>query len=120
MRNGRGDANDREWLTEAERRAPRPVGDALDSLARRLGAPTAASLNGVFSGWPDAVGPQIAAHTRPVGLTDGVLTVAVDDPAWATQLRYLANDLLAKVAAVAGDGVVGRIEWRVEAPRRGS
>ncbi len=119
MSGSRFDGREREWLTKAERRPPRPVRDALDSLARRLGVPTASSLGAVFSGWDDAVGPHVAAHARPVGFTDGVLTVAVDDPAWAAQLRYLANDLLAKLAVAAGEGVVDRIEWRVEAPRKG-
>lgn len=97
---------------------PKRVGDSLDGLARRLGAPAAASMSAVFTKWADAVGPAIAAHTRPVGLTDGVLTVAVDDPAWASQLRFLVNDLVAKVTSVAGPGVVGRIEIRVESRGR--
>ena len=96
---------------------PRPVGEGLDNVARRLGAPRATSLGAVFSGWADAVGPAIAAHARPVSLTDGVLTVAVDDPAWAAQLRFLVNDLVAKVAVVAGPDIVGRIEVRVERPK---
>ena len=100
-----------------EFRDPRPVGESLDGVARRLGAPTATSLGSVFTQWEAAVGPVIAGHARPIGLTDGVLTIAVDDPAWATQLRFLVNELVAKVAAVAGPGVVGRIDVRVEAPR---
>ncbi|MEA3075949.1 MAG: hypothetical protein QOF60_857 [Actinomycetota bacterium] len=101
-----------------ERRGPRPVKDGLEGLARRLGAPTASSLGAVFSQWEDAVGATVAAHARPLSLTDGVLVVAVDEPGWATQLRYLTNDLLARLADVAGPGVVGRIELRVEgAPR---
>lgn len=96
---------------------PRPVGESLDGLARRLGAPAAAPLGAVFNRWEEAVGEAIAARARPVSLADGVLVVAVDDPAWATQLRYLVNDLIAKVATVAGEGVVGRIEVRVERPR---
>ena len=97
---------------------PRNLGESLDGLARRLGAPAASSMSAVFTKWADAVGPSIAAHARPVGLHDGVLTVAVDDPAWASQLRFLANELVAKVASVAGSDVVGRIEIRVESPRR--
>ena len=96
---------------------PRKVGESLDGLARRLGAPAAAALSAVFVDWDRAVGPSIAAHARPVGLTDGVLTVAVDDPAWAAQLRFLVNDLMAKIAEVAGPGVVGRVEVRVERPQ---
>jgi predicted nucleic acid-binding Zn ribbon protein len=51
-----------------------------------------------------------------VALADGVLTVAVDQPGWATQLRYLSASLIANLAEVAGPGVVGKIEIRVEGP----
>jgi hypothetical protein len=53
---------------------------------------------------------------RPVRLDNGVLTVEVDDPAWATQVKFLAGtiiDRLAEVAAV----TVERVEVRV-GPRR--
>ena len=99
-------------------REPRKLGEGLDQVARRLGAPRASSMGAVFSRWDEAVGPAIAAHARPVGLTDGVLTIAVDDPSWAVQLKFLVNDLVTKVASVAGPDVVGRIEVKVEPPRR--
>ena len=82
------------WAEDEWRSRPRPVRDSLEGLARRLGAPTASALGAVFSRWEEAVGPTIAAHARPVSLTDGVLVVAVDQPGWATQLRYLSTDLL--------------------------
>jgi predicted nucleic acid-binding Zn ribbon protein len=92
------------------------VSDGLEGMARRLGAPTASSLGAVFSQWDEAVGASVAAHARPVSLADGVLTVAVDQPGWATQLRYLGSDLIRRLADVAGPGVVGRLEIRVEGP----
>ncbi|HVM07661.1 MAG TPA: DUF721 domain-containing protein [Acidimicrobiales bacterium] len=92
---------------------PRKIGDSLDSLARRLGAPAASAVGAVFTRWEEAVGSAVAAHARPVGLADGVLTVAVDDPAWATQLRFLATELVEKVAAVTGPDVVGKVEIKV-------
>jgi predicted nucleic acid-binding Zn ribbon protein len=102
------------WADDEWRSKPRPVRESLEHLARRLGAPTASALGAVFSQWEEAVGPSVAAHARPVSLADGVLVVVVDQPGWATQLRYLSTDLLQRLADVAGDGVVGRIEIRVE------
>ena len=104
-------------MSDNERGKPRRVGEGLDALARRLGAPTAASMGAVFTRWDEAVGPLVAAHASPIALRDGVLTVGVDDPAWATQLRYLKNELLTKIAGVAGPGVVGRIDLRVVPPK---
>jgi len=102
------------WAEDEWRSVPRPVKDSLEHLARRLGAPTATALGAVFSRWDEAVGATVAAHARPVSLTDGVLVVAVDQPGWATQLRYLSGDLLTRLAEVAGEGVVGRIDIRVD------
>ena len=99
---------------------PRPVGEGLDALARRLGAPTASSMGAVFTRWPDAVGELVAAHTRPLSLHDRVLVVGVDDPVWATELRFRTDDMIAKIAAAAGPGVVDRIELRVVGPNEPS
>ena len=112
-----GDGDDREWRT-----VPRPVKEGLDNVARRLGAPEATALAAVFSGWERAVGATVAANARPVRLIDGTLLVAVEQPGWATQLRYLAADLVRRLTEVAGAGVVTAIEIKVEGasapPRR--
>lgn len=92
---------------------PRRVGDALEPLARRLGAPAATALAKVFTAWDDVVGGPLALHSKPLSLLDGVLTVAVDDPAWATEVRFLATTLLERVNSRCGDGTAGRIEVRV-------
>ena len=52
----------------------------------------------------------------PCSLDDGRLVVEVDEPGWATQLRYLEADLLERLAAVAGAGAVRSIEVRVTPP----
>lgn len=92
---------------------PRPVGASLDRVAASMGVPRAATLSGVFASWPDLVGATVAEHARPRSLRDGTLVVAVDDPAWATQLRWLEGDLVRRLADVLGPGQVDRIEVRV-------
>jgi predicted nucleic acid-binding Zn ribbon protein len=82
---------------------------------RRFGGGGRDVLAAVFSRWPDVVGDAVAAHTRPLSLSRGTLVVAVDQPAWATQLRFLSGDLLARLADVAGPGAVRAIEVRVRA-----
>jgi predicted nucleic acid-binding Zn ribbon protein len=99
-----------------ERPDPRPVSESLDRVAVRLGAPGASVLRAVFAGWEDVVGSVVAAHTRPLLLRDRVLVVATEQPAWASQLRFLGPELVRRLAAVAGDGAVDRVEVRVVAP----
>jgi predicted nucleic acid-binding Zn ribbon protein len=87
----------------------------LDSFAKRLGAPAAGALAVVFAHWGEVVGDSVAAHARPVSLVKGVLRVAVDQSGWATQLKFLAPQLVGRLNEVAGAAVVERIEVRVEA-----
>jgi predicted nucleic acid-binding Zn ribbon protein len=89
------------------------VNDSLDSVARSLGMAPAGAVGSVFGHWAELVGDQVAAHTRPVSLRDGVLVVLVDHPTWATQLRFLEQDLRARMAETIGDGTVTRIDVRV-------
>ncbi|CAN5864768.1 hypothetical protein BH23ACT1_BH23ACT1_03050 [soil metagenome] len=92
---------------------PRPVGASLDRLSASFGGPPADVLTAVFSTWDDVVGEGVAAHARPRSLRHGVLVVVVDDPAWATQLRWLESDLLARLAIIAGEGTITQIQVRV-------
>jgi predicted nucleic acid-binding Zn ribbon protein len=75
-------------------------------------------LTAVFSRWEQLVGPDIAAHASPVSLRDGTLVVIADQPAWATQLRFLASDLLTRIRAEAGAPELMKIEIRTGYPRQ--
>ena len=96
-----------------DRPDPVPVSAALDRLTARLGAPAADALATVFTRWNEVVGPMVSAHAQPISLRGGVLLVAVDDPAWATQLRYLGASVVERLTALVGEGAVTRLEVRV-------
>ncbi len=89
-------------------RGPQPVGPALDAVIRGLSppgrpAPRAAVWGTVFSRWEEVVGPAVARHARPQRLEAGVLVVAVDQPAWATQVRTLGGRILGQIAELTGE-----------------
>ena len=69
-------------------------------------------MGGVFGRWEEAVGAAVAAHVQPVKLDGEVLVVEVDDPAWATQIRFLEATLRERLREVAGASVE-RLEVRV-------
>lgn len=109
---------------------PAPLGAAIDGLITETGWELAVATGSVFGRWVQIVGPDLAAHTAPAGLTDGELTVTADSTAWATQLRLLAAELVRKLNAELGDGSVRRVkvvgpggqrrragEWRVRGSR---
>jgi predicted nucleic acid-binding Zn ribbon protein len=92
---------------------PRPVAESLDRVTKWLGAPRARELATLFSQWEAVVGREIAQHTEPRSLRGGVLILLVDQPAWATQLRYLGPELLARIHAAVGGSAVTEIQIRV-------
>lgn len=87
-------------------RDPQPLGRVARDLADTRGWSPRVAEGAVFAQWSDVVGEQIAEHAEPTALRDGVLSVAAESTAWATQLRMVQRQLLAKIAAAVGDGVV--------------
>jgi predicted nucleic acid-binding Zn ribbon protein len=92
----------------------RPVGEQLDRLLRSLGAPGSRTVTGMNERWAEVVGDALAAHTRPRKVHAGVLTVVVDDPAWAAEVRWMGEQLATRAREVLNDSSIKRIEVRVE------
>jgi predicted nucleic acid-binding Zn ribbon protein len=87
-------------------RDPQTLAAATRDLARSRGWLTRVAEGTVLGQWQTVVGEQIAAHASPTALREGVLSVSAETTAWATQLRMVQAQLLAKIAAAVGDGVV--------------
>ncbi|MEJ2886827.1 DciA family protein [Actinomycetospora sp. OC33-EN06] len=104
---GLGRPRGRGWsAARADERDPQTFGRLASRLSGDRGwAPRLAS-GSVFGRWAELVGEEVAEHARPESLRDGVLTVQADSTAWATQLRLLQRQLIARLAAGLGDGVV--------------
>jgi predicted nucleic acid-binding Zn ribbon protein len=120
---GEDSRGDRPARTGGRRRArrddPQPLHTAIDALIGDQGWRMAAAVGSVFGRWDQIVGADLAAHTRPDGLTEGELVVIADSTAWATQVRLLAATLIRRLNSELGDGTVTRVKVRgPEQPRR--
>lgn len=82
-------------------------------MASRLRVPRPQVLATVFETWEELVGSVIAAHTSPVRLVDGDLVVAVDDPVWATEMKFFGAELIDRINAAAGEEAVTSLTVRV-------
>jgi predicted nucleic acid-binding Zn ribbon protein len=82
----------------------------LDKLVKARGWQRPAAEASLFGNWSAVVGTDLAAHCRPVKLSDGRLTVEAESTAWATQLRLLAPALLSRIAAVVGHNLVQSLQ----------
>lgn len=98
----------------ADARDPQPLGRLMGRLSRERGWADRLNNGRVFGEWARLVGDEVAEHARPVALKDGELTVQASSTAWATQLRLLQGQLLTKIAAGVGHGVVKRM--RIHGP----
>ena len=101
-RAGGATGRDRDPTSATRRR----LGAATRDLARTRGWSPRVAEGTVFGQWQTVVGEQIAEHATPTALREGVLSVSAESTAWATQLRMVQSQLLAKIAAAVGDGVV--------------
>ncbi|WP_152365134.1 DUF721 domain-containing protein [Microlunatus speluncae] len=91
-------------------RDPQLLGRAIDRLVDSRGWTTEVSVHLLLSKWPALVGPANAEHSHPESYVDTVLTVRTESTAWATSLRSMAPQLVAKLNAQLGDGTVTRIQ----------
>ncbi|MDO4784083.1 MAG: DciA family protein [Propionibacteriaceae bacterium] len=96
--------------SRSRRDDPVPLGAAVGKLIEQRGWTRGVSLKLLLSDWPGLVGQANADHSRPEAYADAVLTVRADSTAWASSLRLLAPQLVAKLNAALGDGTVTRIE----------
>ncbi|MBV8490898.1 MAG: DUF721 domain-containing protein [Candidatus Eremiobacteraeota bacterium] len=93
----------------------------MKSLADALGAwaphdRDAAALDPVVllaAGWPEIVGEDVARHSRPSRLADGVLTVATRSSAWGQELSFLQSRILEAVRARFPTTTVRELRFRV-------
>ena len=89
------------WRPLDEDRGPRKIGDGLDRIL-----PGGKAFRVLRERWPELVGDNLASHIRPASIEAKTLVIAVEDPAWASQLKWLETDLLGRLAEALGEGVV--------------
>jgi len=103
-------ASRRRWSGPGpDARDPQPLASATRDVAKKQGWSSRVAEGAVFGQWPTVVGAHIAEHATPTALRDGVLSVTAESTAWATQLRLIQAQVLAKIAAEVGDGVVSSL-----------
>ena len=94
-------------------RAPKPLSATLDQLLGTMKVPSVDVLDTVFRRWEEVVGPDLATHTTPSAIDGDRLVVTADDPAWASELGWLENEVIARLEAVSGSDRIVSLTVRV-------
>jgi predicted nucleic acid-binding Zn ribbon protein len=90
-------AEDRRSGPGPDDRDPQELQGLVPRMLAQRGWQARAAVSDLLTSWAEFVGEDIAAHCRPESFTRGRLVVAADSTAWATQLRLLAPDLVARL-----------------------
>lgn len=109
----------RRAVPKAARAAGEPLalGEAIEDLISEQGWSREVNLHHLLGRWPALVGPANADHSQPEHFAAGILTVRADSSAWASSLRLVAPQVVAKLNEALGDGTVLRVDIKgPEAP----
>ncbi len=79
-------------------RDPSGIADVMDALTARMGWNSPLAQSELIASWATIVGDETAAHSAPIGIDEGVLTVRCDSTAWATQLRLMRSQVSTAIA----------------------
>lgn len=92
--------------------SPERLADLLTQFLKRSGIDARVKQAAVLEQWGALVGPQIAAVTRPLSVTeDGTLFVAVRSHTWMSELTMMERELLASINRITGDKPIHRLRW---------
>jgi predicted nucleic acid-binding Zn ribbon protein len=90
-------------------RDPALIGSILGNSMAALGWVAPLAQARLMGQWGSVVGSEIAARCQPVSLVDGELKVSAESTAWATQLRLMAPQILARIARELPAGLVTKL-----------
>ncbi|MEA5055927.1 MAG: DciA family protein, partial [Propionicimonas sp.] len=88
---------------------PEPLGELLQGLIAEQGWSTEVNLHHLLGRWPALVGEVNAAHSAPEAFADKVFTVRAESTTWASSLRQIAPQLVARLNDALGQGTVERV-----------
>ncbi len=89
-------------------RDPVTAGSSVDGILKDFRWEARLAEAELFNNWSELVGEANGLNSQPETLVSGVLTIRCKSTAWATQLRLMQEQILAKINEGYGDlGITG-------------
>ena len=92
---------------------PRRIRRILNATLRKLGLEKRIKECAILSFWNDAVGENIASHTKPVKVYDGRMTVLVESSSWTQELTFLKSGIMERLNSTIGKKVIKDIYFKI-------
>lgn len=96
---------------------PVGIGQLLDGVTRARGWSRRLEGAQIHAAWTKIAGAELARHVQPVRLHGGVLVLRADGPEWATQVQYLASEVVARAREELGEVTIRRVTVTVGSRR---
>ena len=102
-------------MSAAKRRDDEPtqLGAVVRSSVDRHGWGDRLEGASIVARWEELVGADVARRCVPVRLVGGLLVVRAESNAWATQVRYLAGEIVRRADEVLRPGLVREVRVTV-------
>jgi len=90
---------------------PTLISDVLTNLVSDRQWESGLAEGNLFAQWEKIVGRDIATHTTPISILDGVLLIQCSSTAWATQLQSVHDQLVATISSSAPGALVESLKF---------
>ena len=92
-----------------------PLGSLIPEVFKDMKLDVHAQVSQIASKWPEIVGPQLAANTRPAHLENKILAVFVSHPGWLFELRGAPTaEILSRLQAKFGKTLIQNVRFAVD------
>ena len=90
---------------------PTLISDVLTNLVADRQWESGLAEGNLFAQWEKIVGSDIATHTTPISILDGVLLIQCSSTAWATQLQAVHDQLVTTISSSAPSALVESLRF---------
>ena len=101
--------NETDEQTRTKVDEPQSLKTVLSELVQTRDWRQGIAEGSLFTEWLQVVGSDIGAHSTPISLVDGLLTIQASSTAWATQLTLISSNLLSTISNSAPGALVEEI-----------
>jgi hypothetical protein len=98
----------------------RKAGDLIEHILAPDAAEQAKGWARFFSSWRSSAGDQLAAHTRPVDVKNGIVIVEAEHPGWVQLLQLRQESLLEAIKKAFPELGIRGIAFRLAGDKGGA
>jgi len=73
---------------------PEDIKNIINNVIKKIEKKGPGKKEKIYKLWGDVAGEMAMAHSRPIGIKKGILTIEIDSSTWLYELNIRKNELL--------------------------